>query len=23
MFCPNCGKQLEDSSKFCPYCGEK
>lgn len=22
MFCRNCGKQLEDSFKVCPYCGE-
>lgn len=21
MFCKNCGKELEDSSKFCKYCG--
>lgn len=21
MFCPNCGKQISDSSKFCGYCG--
>ncbi len=21
MFCPNCGKQISDGSKFCPYCG--
>ena len=21
MFCMSCGKQLEDNSKFCPYCG--
>lgn len=21
MFCPNCGKQLEEGTKFCPYCG--
>jgi hypothetical protein len=21
MFCPNCGKQIPDGSKFCPYCG--
>lgn len=21
MFCTNCGKQIEDDSKFCPYCG--
>lgn len=21
--CKNCGEQLEDSAKFCPYCGEK
>jgi RNA polymerase subunit RPABC4/transcription elongation factor Spt4 len=23
MFCANCGKQLQDSSNFCPYCGTK
>ena len=23
MFCPNCGKALEDESKFCNRCGEK
>ncbi|MGC8979736.1 DUF2116 family Zn-ribbon domain-containing protein [Caldisericum sp.] len=23
MFCPNCGRQIPDGSKFCPYCGEK
>lgn len=23
MFCEMCGKQLEDTSKFCPYCGHK
>ena len=22
MFCPNCGKEIPDGSKFCPYCGE-
>ncbi|AQQ72366.1 putative membrane protein [Limihaloglobus sulfuriphilus] len=22
MFCKNCGKQIEDGSKFCPECGE-
>jgi len=21
MFCPNCGKEIEDSSRFCRYCG--
>lgn len=21
MICPSCGKQINDSSKFCPYCG--
>ena len=21
MFCPNCGRQIPDGSKFCPYCG--
>ena len=21
MFCPNCGKEIPDDSKFCPYCG--
>lgn len=23
MFCQNCGKQIEDESRFCPYCGVK
>ena len=23
MFCSNCGKQLEDGSKFCPSCGKQ
>jgi len=23
MFCPNCGKQLNDNAKFCPECGAK
>lgn len=21
MFCPHCGKEIEDNSKFCPKCG--
>ena len=21
MFCPNCGKEVSDTMKFCPYCG--
>ncbi len=21
MFCKNCGKEMDDTSKFCPYCG--
>ena len=21
MYCPNCGKEIPDGSKFCPYCG--
>ena len=21
MFCPKCGKQVDDGSKFCPFCG--
>lgn len=21
MFCKNCGKQIKDNTKFCPYCG--
>ena len=23
MYCPNCGKEIPDGSKFCPYCGTK
>jgi len=23
MFCPNCGKEIPDETKFCPYCGVK
>lgn len=23
MLCQNCGKQIEDGSRFCPYCGAK
>jgi len=23
MFCPNCGKEIPDGSKFCQYCGAK
>jgi len=23
MYCPNCGKQINDNSKFCAYCGHK
>ena len=23
MFCYNCGKQIDDDSTFCPYCGTK
>ncbi len=23
MFCPNCGKQIDDGTKFCVYCGFK
>lgn len=23
MFCQNCGKQIEEGSRFCPYCGAK
>jgi hypothetical protein len=22
MYCQNCGKEIDDSVKFCPYCGE-
>lgn len=22
MFCPKCGKQVDDGAKFCPACGE-
>ncbi len=21
MFCPNCGKEVDDTWKTCPYCG--
>ncbi|MCM1008777.1 MAG: zinc-ribbon domain-containing protein [Ruminococcus flavefaciens] len=21
MFCPNCGKQIDDDAKFCEHCG--
>lgn len=21
MYCKNCGKEIEDDSSFCPYCG--
>jgi hypothetical protein len=21
MYCKNCGKEIKDSAKFCPYCG--
>lgn len=21
MFCEKCGKEIPDSTKFCPYCG--
>lgn len=23
MFCRNCGKELNETQKFCPYCGQK
>ena len=23
MFCPNCGKEINDSSNYCLYCGHK
>ena len=23
MFCQKCGKQIEEGSQFCPYCGAK
>ncbi|MBO7086173.1 MAG: zinc ribbon domain-containing protein, partial [Bacilli bacterium] len=23
MKCVKCGKEIEDSALFCPYCGEK
>lgn len=22
MFCSNCGKEIEDGTKFCKYCGK-
>jgi len=22
MFCPNCGKEVNERAKFCPYCGK-
>ena len=21
MYCPNCGKEISDGTRFCPYCG--
>jgi len=23
MYCPNCGKEIPDGFKFCPYCRTK
>ena len=23
MFCTNCGKELKDTARFCPFCGTK
>ena len=23
MFCPNCGKEIQDGSVFCPECGTR
>ena len=23
MYCKNCGKKIDDDSKFCRFCGEK
>ena len=23
MYCKNCGKKIEDTDKFCPYCGDR
>ena len=23
MFCRNCGKEIKEQEKFCPYCGSK
>ena len=23
MFCRNCGKEMNETQKFCPYCGQK
>lgn len=23
MFCKNCGKEINDKSKFCQFCGEQ
>ena len=23
MFCHNCGRQIDDNDRFCPYCGSK
>ena len=23
MFCARCGKQMDDNSTFCPFCGQK
>ena len=23
MYCKNCGKEIDDNSTFCPYCGQQ
>lgn len=23
MYCTNCGRQIEDGERYCPYCGTK
>ena len=23
MYCPKCGKEIDDNANFCPFCGEE